>query len=52
MEFTYLDADGNVTTDEGSVRQIIVTLRTASTVMNSLGEMVSDSISGRIYTRN
>lgn len=52
VEFTYLDADGNTTSVTTDVRQIVVTMRTASEVMNSLGEMVSDSISGRIYTRN
>lgn len=52
VEFSYLDSSGTTTATTTDVRQILVTIRTASNVMNSLGRMVSDSISGRIYTRN
>ena len=30
----------------------VVKVRTASGVLNSLGELVADSLTGRIYTRN
>lgn len=52
VEFAYMDQDGNATTTEADVRQIEVTVRTASGVLNSLGEMVSDSATALIYTRN
>lgn len=52
VAFEYLDGDGNTTATPADVRQIVVTIRTDSGVMNSLGEAVSDSITARIYTRN
>ena len=52
LSFVYLDTLGNATTTTTDVRQIRVTVRTASGAMNSLGEMVSDSITALIYTRN
>ena len=52
LEFAYRDADGVVTTVPANVRQIEISVRTGSTVLNSLGEMVSDSISVLVYTRN
>ncbi|MDH5589511.1 MAG: prepilin-type N-terminal cleavage/methylation domain-containing protein [Gemmatimonadota bacterium] len=52
LEFTYLDEFGVVTTDPLKVRQIGVTIRSESKALNSLGEMVSDTIFARIYTRN
>ncbi len=52
IEFTYLDSLGSVTGVTTDVRQITVKIRTASGVMNSLGQPVSDSLTGRIYTRN
>lgn len=52
LEFTYLDENGNVTATAADVRQITVTIRTASPVVNSLGQTVSDSITTVIYTRN
>jgi hypothetical protein len=52
IEFVYLDSLGSVTSVTTNVRQITVKIRTASEVLNSLGEPVSDSLTGRIYTRN
>lgn len=52
LEFVYLDALGAVTAVPADVRQILVNIRTASTVMNSVGRTVSDSITAWIYTRN
>ncbi|MDA0329070.1 MAG: prepilin-type N-terminal cleavage/methylation domain-containing protein [Gemmatimonadetes bacterium] len=52
LEFVYRDADGVVTAVPADVRQIEVTIRTGSTVLNSLGRMVSDSVNVWIYTRN
>jgi len=52
VEFTYMDADGNVTTTSTDVRQIAVTVRTGSNVKNATGGFVSDSITTWIYTRN
>jgi len=52
LEFVYRDNMGAVTATAADVRQIEVTLRTASNAMNSLGEMVSDSIRAVIYARN
>lgn len=52
VSFGYRDAEGNVTTTAEDVRQIVVTLRWGSGILNSLGEAVSDSLSGWIYTRN
>ncbi len=52
LEFVYLDSLGAVTATLADIRQIEVTLRTGSEVINSLGQLVSDSITTRIYTRN
>ena len=50
--FVYRDAMGAVTATPADVRQIEVTIRTGSTVLNSLGNLVSDEITALIYTRN
>jgi len=52
LEFIYRDANGAVTSTATDVAQIEVIVRTGSTVLNSLGEMVSDSINAWIHTRN
>jgi type II secretory pathway pseudopilin PulG len=52
LEFVYRDAMGVVTNTPADVRQIEVTVRTGSTVLNSLGDLVSDEITMLIYTRN
>jgi hypothetical protein len=52
VQFEYLDALGNVTATPADVRQIVVTVRTGSGVMNSLNQEVQDSITAWVYTRN
>ena len=52
IEFVYRDAIGNVTGTPADVRQIVVTVRSGSGVLNSLGQTVSDSITAWVYTRN
>lgn len=52
IEFEYLDALGNTTTTPADVRQIVVTLRTGSGILNSLNQEIADSITAWIYTRN
>lgn len=52
LEFRYRRADGEITGDLDDIRQIEVKVKTGSNVMNSLGQMVSDSITAWIYTRN
>lgn len=52
VEFEYRDALGNTTTVPTDVRQIVVTVRTGSGVLNSVGNEVADSISTWVYTRN
>jgi prepilin-type N-terminal cleavage/methylation domain-containing protein len=52
VAFSYLDASGAATATATDVRQIVVTVRTASNAMNSIGGFVSDSITAVIYTRN
>jgi hypothetical protein len=52
LHFSYLDADGNVTTTSTAVRMIQVTVRTSSPVVNSLGKPVADSVTTVVYTRN
>ena len=52
IQFAYLDSLGVATTTATDVRQIVVTIRTASGVVNSVGNTVSDSLTGTIYTRN
>ena len=51
VSFTYMDTNGNVTTDRRAVSQIEVTLRSISKVMNGEG-LVGDSLTTRIYLRN
>ena len=50
--FAYLDQTGSVTATAADVRQIRVTIRTSSGVVNSVGQTVSDSITATIFTRN
>ena len=52
LEFVYRDALGAVTATPANVRQIVVTVRTGSGVLNSLGQEGSDSITAWVYTRN
>jgi prepilin-type N-terminal cleavage/methylation domain-containing protein len=52
LEFRYLDRFGSVTATATQVAQIEVVVRTGSEVLNSLGQMVSDSIRVPIFTRN
>lgn len=52
LQFAYRDSIGNVTNVATDVRQIVVKVRTGSEVLNSRGQMVSDSITAWIYTRN
>lgn len=52
LEFSYRDALGNTTTTPSDVRQIVVTVRTGSGVLNSLNQEVQDSITAWVYTRN
>jgi type II secretory pathway pseudopilin PulG len=52
LQFTYRDSLGTVTNVPTDVRQIEVTVRTGSRVLNSLGQMVSDSVTVWIHSRN
>jgi hypothetical protein len=52
VQFEYRDAMGNTTATAADVRQIVVTVRTGSGVLNSLGNEVADSITTWVYTRN
>ncbi len=52
VAFSYLDGNGATTTVAADVRQILVTIRTASGVLGAGNQPVSDSITARIYTRN
>ena len=52
LSYRYADSLGAVTSTPAAVRQITVTIRTSSGVVNSLGTTVSDSITAVIYTRN
>lgn len=52
IQFVYRDALGAVTATPADVRQIVVTVRSGSGVLNSLGQTVSDSITAWVYTRN
>ncbi len=51
VSFTYMDSDGNVTTNARAVSQIEVTLRSRSKVINERGP-VGDSLTTTIYLRN
>lgn len=52
VQFAYLNGSGAVTAVATAVRRIQVTIRTSSGAVNSVGQQVSDSITGVIYTRN
>lgn len=52
LDLVYRNAVGAVTADPAQVREIDVTLRTATEVLASSGDMVGDSISTRIFLRN
>lgn len=52
VAFRFMDANGTVTNVPTNVRQIAITVRTASGVQTSLNTPVADSITARIYTRN
>jgi len=52
LELIYLDQNGDKTATPTDVRQIAVKIRTASGVVNSIGQTVSDSISAWVFTRN
>jgi type II secretory pathway pseudopilin PulG len=52
LTFVYYDQYGAVTSDRTLVSQIAVTIRTGSSVLNSLGQLVSDSVTMVIHTRN
>lgn len=52
LSFEYLDQDGNSTATPTDVRQIQVTLRTPGEVRGPNGELISDSLTTRIQTRN
>jgi len=52
VAFEYLDSVGAVTTTPTNVRQIVLTVRAGNGVLNSLGEMVADSLRSTIYVRN
>ena len=51
VSFTYMDSDGNVTTNPRAVSQIEVTLRSRSNVMNER-RPVADSLTTAIHLRN
>lgn len=51
LEFIYRDSLGVVTATPGDVSQIEVIVRTGSTVLGPLGQMVQDSVRVWIYTR-
>lgn len=52
LQFVYRDSLGAVTTDPTLVSQVEVTVRTGSEVLNSLGQLVQDSVQVWIHTRN
>jgi len=52
VEFGYRNAMGHTTATAGDVQQIVVTVRTGSGVLNSVGNEVADSITTWVYTRN
>ncbi|MBT8489014.1 MAG: prepilin-type N-terminal cleavage/methylation domain-containing protein [Gemmatimonadetes bacterium] len=51
LDFAFMDSLGAATTTPADVNQIRVTVRTGSTVLGPLGQMVQDSISVLIFTR-
>jgi prepilin-type N-terminal cleavage/methylation domain-containing protein len=52
IEFVYRDALGATTTVPANVRQIVVLIRSASEMRNSLNQVVTDSITAWVHTRN
>jgi hypothetical protein len=52
VTFQYLDGNGITTAVGANVRQIVVTLRTRHQARDAQGDLVSDSLRTRIYTRN
>jgi len=52
LSFTYLDEFENVTTTATEVAMIDVTVRTGGDVVGSTGELIADSVTVRIHTRN
>lgn len=52
LSFDYLDEDGSSTATADDVRQIAVTIRTPGEVRGPDGDLISDSLTTRIYTRN
>ena len=52
LEFTYLDEFESVTTTATEVAMIDVTVRTGGDVVGSTGELIADSVTVRIHTRN
>lgn len=52
LEFTYFDTYGNATTTAADVRQIGIFLRSPAEVRGIDGDMVVDSLTTRIHTRN
>ena len=52
LVFRYLDDEGNVTSDRDDVRRIEVTMRTDSDARNAAGNLMSDSMTATVYTRN
>jgi prepilin-type N-terminal cleavage/methylation domain-containing protein len=52
VEFEYFDAWGNATTTPADVEMIIVTLRSATDVIDFKGDLVIDSIRVPVYLRN
>ena len=52
VSFEYLDADDAATDVEAEVTQIVVTLRTLSEARDNEGNLITDSLKARIYTRN
>lgn len=52
VEFEFRNAMGHTTNVPADVQQIVVTVRTGSGVLNSLGTEVADSVTTWVYTRN
>lgn len=52
LEFRYLDESESVTTIATEVAMIDVTVRTGGDVVGSTGQLIADSVTVRIHTRN
>jgi hypothetical protein len=52
LEFAFRDSLNATTATPANVRQIGLTLRTSSTMLNSLNRPIADSLTTWIYTRN